>query len=648
MQRRTTNNISIGVKIVVTFLLAILLLGLVWVILLVTSTESLTAEVSQQRIVQEVNVIESNLVEAQRELEAASFQLVNSGGLVDTLSAQEVDVVQLQSQVIVQLTDIPYTDLKIIDASGEVIFQSPRSRQGIDLDALDRLLALSLFGLENTSTAIITVDGSPTLNLAIVSTIYDENGNALGGMLLSRVIDETFLSNLKLDNEDVNVYLVLSNSDGVAARTVSEKHTVNFGDDHASNLDFAAINADDRLETTINTALLQTASGIPYSEAFIPVQVTGDAVPSATLVVHVSQDALDTFQTTNLQRSLLVLLLSALVASGVTILILRTTVINPLQSLRQMAEALSRGQYDVRSEVKSGDEFGVITTTFNQMAVAVQAREQELVNINATLEMRVEERTQQLKVARDEAIAAKRIADENSRLKSEFLSMMSHELRTPMNAIEGFTSLMLTRLGGVEFNEKAERYLRKIESNSQRLLGLINDFLDLSRIESGRLELSSLPVSLQSLSNKWGENLSVLAEEKGLKFSFRYDPSLPATVYGDEEALSKVAINLISNAIKFTDEGFVTVELKRNDNMMVLVVADSGIGIPPHAQEFIFEEFRQVDQSTRRKHGGTGLGLAIVQKLTRAMGGTVTLDSTVGQGSTFTVQIPLRAEMETA
>jgi signal transduction histidine kinase len=238
--------------------------------------------------------------------------------------------------------------------------------------------------------------------------------------------------------------------------------------------------------------------------------------------------------------------------------------------------------------------------------------------------------------------AAKRLADENSRLKSEFLSTMSHELRTPLNAIEGFTGIVLNRIGGTDFNGKTERYLTRIRANSQRLLHLINDFLDLSRIEAGRLELANQPFSPHRLAERWQDEIGILAEKKGLQFELDYDSALPETAYGDEEAISKIALNLLGNAIKFTEQGKVKLTLTRNSDMWDMAVEDTGIGIPPHAREFIFEEFRQADQSSSRKYGGTGLGLAIVQKYARAMGGSVNVKSELGKGSTFTVSLPLK------
>lgn len=235
---------------------------------------------------------------------------------------------------------------------------------------------------------------------------------------------------------------------------------------------------------------------------------------------------------------------------------------------------------------------------------------------------------------------ANRMAQENARLKSEFLSTMSHELRTPLNAIEGFTSIMLSDMG-IELSSSAYRMVERVSANSKRLLNLINDFLDLSRIESGRMELvhTALPPSL--LAERWREQIAVLAEDKGLRFEVEVDRTLPVLV-GDDEALTKVAVNLLSNAIKFTQQGHVILRLRRAaDDLWQIEVEDSGIGIPPHAREYIFDEFRQVDQSSKRLYGGTGLGLAIVQKLARLMGGTVAVQSEVGRGSTFTVTLPL-------
>ncbi len=212
-----------------------------------------------------------------------------------------------------------------------------------------------------------------------------------------------------------------------------------------------------------------------------------------------------------------------------------------------------------------------------------------------------------------------------------------------MNAIEGFTGIMLKKMAGSEYNEKTERYLKKVKANSTRLLALINDFLDLSRIEAGRMELIEEPLSPRELALEWQGSLSSLAYEKGLDFKLAIDPSLPETIYTDGEALTKIATNLIGNAIKFTERGSIAITwTKSSDTEMKIDVSDTGMGIPPHAREYIFDEFRQVDQSSKRKHGGTGLGLAIVQRVARELKGRVTVESELDKGSTFTVTLPLK------
>jgi signal transduction histidine kinase len=280
----------------------------------------------------------------------------------------------------------------------------------------------------------------------------------------------------------------------------------------------------------------------------------------------------------------------------------------PIIRLANTANQFAEGNLGARSDIKSRNEVGVLANTFNAMAQGIEERQTELTNLNQNLERRVAERTSDLKEARDEALTAQRIATENSRLKSEFLSTMSHELRTPLNAIEGFTSIMLSGMG-VELSPRAEEMIKRVSSNSKRLLQLINDFLDLSRIEAGRLELVKAPVSPKVLAQKWQNQVGILGEEKGLEFIVTIAPDLPDIILSDEDALSKIALNLLGNAFKFTHQGKVSLDIKRLDNNWKIVVSDTGIGIPSHAREYIFEEFRQVDGSSKRLYGGTGLGL---------------------------------------
>jgi signal transduction histidine kinase len=214
-------------------------------------------------------------------------------------------------------------------------------------------------------------------------------------------------------------------------------------------------------------------------------------------------------------------------------------------------------------------------------------------------------------------------------------------LRTPLNAIEGFTGIMLMGIGGFELPQDAAHMVGRIRLNNRRLLGLVNDFLDLSRIEAGRLEIVSEPFAPAALAERWEQEMGILADNKNLTLTMDIDPKMPEVIMGDEDALSKIGINLLSNAIKFTDKGRVTLRMVHGGATWAIQVDDTGIGIPAAAQAYIFDEFRQADASTTRRHGGTGLGLAIAHKLTRLMDGKITVQSEVGVGTTFTVTLPL-------
>jgi PAS domain S-box-containing protein len=271
---------------------------------------------------------------------------------------------------------------------------------------------------------------------------------------------------------------------------------------------------------------------------------------------------------------------------------------------------------------------------------------QEDVTKRIETEKRIQEQNESLVKANRELAVARRKADDATRLKSEFLATMSHELRTPLNAIIGYTDIQLAGMTG-PLNEEQRDYQERVLRNSEGLLRLINDVLDLAKIEAGRMELLKKPIKLASFLDDVKRQTESLAKDKQIEYTTVLDPRLPEEVIGDPDRLRQILLNLISNAIKFTETGGVTVEITcQGRDSWALVVTDTGIGIPSTAQEYIFDEFRQVDGTSERKHGGTGLGLAIVRNLALMMGGNVRLKSQSGEGSTFTVLLPLVTEAE--
>ncbi len=240
-------------------------------------------------------------------------------------------------------------------------------------------------------------------------------------------------------------------------------------------------------------------------------------------------------------------------------------------------------------------------------------------------------------------IAAKsRELEAASQHKSEFLANMSHELRTPLNAIIGFSEVLLERMFG-DVNEKQTEYLQDILSSGQHLLSLINDILDLSKIEAGRMELALAPFHLpQAL-----ENAVILVKERaarhGITLKLDVDPRLGDLV-GDERKIKQVLLNLLSNAVKFTPEGgWISLKAVQADVAVEIAVSDTGIGIAPEDQGAIFEEFRQVGSDYARKQEGTGLGLTLTKKFVEMHGGRIWVESAVGRGSTFTFTLPIRS-----
>src|SRR5262249_33556702 len=234
---------------------------------------------------------------------------------------------------------------------------------------------------------------------------------------------------------------------------------------------------------------------------------------------------------------------------------------------------------------------------------------------------------------------ARETAEAATQAKSVFLANMSHELRTPMNAIMGFTKLVMRRSQALLPQRQYEN-LEKILLSAEHLLTLINDILDLSKIEAGRMEVHPVRFQLEALVDVCLHTLEPMVPSERLRLVKEIEAGLPLLAT-DEDKVKRILMNLLSNAVKFTREGTITITARHSNGEMTIAVTDTGIGIPAEALEYIFEEFRQAYSSTTRQYGGTGLGLSISRRLAQLLGGDITVQSTDGVGSTFTVTLPL-------
>lgn len=293
--------------------------------------------------------------------------------------------------------------------------------------------------------------------------------------------------------------------------------------------------------------------------------------------------------------------------------------LNVRQTIDQLSEATAhmiQGDREWTFSPNTRDELSEVATSFNQIATELVA-------------------------ARDQAL-------ESARAKSSFLANMSHELRTPLNAILGFTGILSSGMvkGGAKLEPPQIELLNRIESNGKRLRDVINDILDLAKIESGHINVTATEGRPRLFLEETIGTIKSLAMNKGIELGLIVEPSAPEVVLTDVRKVHQIVVNLVGNAIKFTQKGGVYVEVSGAGTAWRIAVRDTGIGIPPEALKNIFEKFRQVDETDRREYEGTGLGLAIVKNLTDALQGSVHVTSVPQKGSTFTITLPLRLEVK--
>ena len=338
----------------------------------------------------------------------------------------------------------------------------------------------------------------------------------------------------------------------------------------------------------------------------------------------------------------LLLILGGIVVTALLALLMSQRVIRPILALSSAVDRLRQGDLSARVERHSRDEIGILEEGFNQMAERIALTQDELTaevdqavsDLQTTMDA-LEVRNIELDLARKRALKA-------SRAKSDFLALISHEIRTPMNGIIGFSRL----LGRSPLGSAQMQQLKAIQDSADNLLAIINDVLDFSKLESGRISFHIEPFRVRKLISGVTMLFDQRASEKGLELCQLVYDDVPDLIEGDSLRVRQVLINLLSNAIKFTPRGQITLRVMIDgtdeDELITFSVQDTGIGISPEATERLFQPFTQADGATDREYGGTGLGLSISRKLVEGMQGRIDFDSTPGEGSTFRFSLPLR------
>ncbi|MCE7947281.1 MAG: HAMP domain-containing protein [Chloroflexi bacterium CFX4] len=437
-------------------------------------------------------------------------------------------------------------------------------------------------------------------------------------------------------SEDPNGVLIvgrrvrLDDADRIRTLTVSEvafysgEKRLAATENHKARLDPNAL----RAATSGSLTIDQTQS--EFALIYQPIMSeTGEAM--LTIVLQRSRSALTAARQSTLQSLVVWVVLVSLIAASVAALLGRP-IVRTLSQMVASADQIAAGDYSRRMPLPARqDELHQVASAFNQMT-------ERLVR---NIEM-LHAKTRELDEKNGELMLANAAANEAVRTERDFIVSMSHELRTPLTAIIGYSDMLILNMSG-ELSDVQRRRIQIIRDSGNRLLSLINDLLDLSRIQAGRLELNIAPYAPAAMLERTASELNVLAQQNQLKFVQEIDPNLPPLLLGDEKRLQQIVTNLLGNAFKFTREGEVRLRAHANPaaKMWVISVTDTGEGIPTEALDTIFEKYQQIKTDMQRGVTGTGLGLPITRDLVELMGGLIAVKSTLGVGSTFTISLPM-------
>ena len=593
-------GLAVKLNVLVLLVLALFLVGVVF--MLIRNTQDLTEKIGGEKINEEVNIIQSRLTEIEKQLLDNTSFIVSSVDFFQAVgkrSAAETSAIITTANASLGLDDIT-----VVDGDGKRLVDI----QVDENNAQEDLLLREALSGRVTTALLVEADA---VSLAAAAPVVSRTGNILGAMQMSHHISGDFLTSLVFGRQGIHLGLVYGD------RIIAHSNGANRGATHVLHngiaFDSAAVQMAHNGQTVVLDHLVSGDGGVPHTVAYVPIQSEAAGSP-AVIMILVELEEIYSFQNSTLLNTILVFAALTTFALAIIYLNIFQTMIGPLNKLRTIAQTMTSGRYDERALVRTADEVGQLADAFNEMAIAIQQREVSLQ-------------------------AAREQAERADQVKSMFLASVSHELRTPLNAIINLTKFVGLGMYGPVNAEQVD-ILRKVEARSKHLLNLINDVLDISKIETGSLELFvEEKLNIGDIVRLAIETAQSLLLDKPVEIVHDIRQDLPPLT-GDMQRIQQIVLNLLSNACKFTDRGQIQVCAYQHNGEIIISIRDSGPGIARHDQELIFEAFRQTKDGLR-KGEGTGLGLPISRRLAEAHGGRVWLESAVGQGSTFFVALPL-------
>lgn len=601
-------NIRLAIKMILLVLVALGVLLLTTIVLLNRNTNRLTQEIGSEQASQEVTIIENRLEEVEKQLLVDIDFFASSVPFFQAVGRRNAnDVSELVTRTNASLE---LDDIDVVDGDGNRLYDLHVEE---DFGAENTLLAAGLANSKMT-TLIIEKDGDTAeISITAVAPVVSVTGNVLGAVQISRKIDDAFLDNLIFNRSVVQLGLIYQ--DQIRARTLASRRNNPSSETIlykgiAYNL--ASVQQAENGQAIIEKDLIDNESNVPNAVAYIPVLVDGETSPAVIMLLLELQD-IHSFQNSTLLNTVFVFATLTLIALSVIYLTLYQIIIRPIGNLTTIAQKLTSGQYQQRAPADSKDEVGQLARAFNEMAAAIEQRETSLQG-------------------------AREQAENANRIKSQFLANMSHELRTPLNAILNFTAFVADGVMG-PVNEAQSDALAQSITSSKHLLSLINDILDLTKIEAGLMDLFIQSVDMNEV---MGSIVSVgkgLVKDKPIDLIHHIQEQLPVT-YGDKRRLRQVFLNMVSNAVKFTPKGSVTIKANFDNGKFLITVQDTGVGIPKEDYDLVFESFKQAKHDLPETTG-TGLGMPISRYFVESHNGKIWFESVVGQGTTFYVELPL-------